>query len=734
MGNKRVKIAIVTGMAICALFAVIMPTELVLDTDLIFEDSAKDRIKDETVVDSFKNQLILKINHDENLSVTGNFAIMKDLVKLEKELLNGSNPDTSWEYDSTYVVKLETPFHAWDQAFASRNRSLENATKWSDVLQPPIEGGWCGNQSTIEEKTAFQTSLLLLPKDATLGVACPSFPGSDERLPPDSNEILWMIWLESTDPNQDITDWNTLILWSQKVSENTDFELEAVGVNMLFQKSKNVAENDLNSIAIPSGIILIGVMYLIIRDWRICAVTLGSVGFVIAAQIGILSIANIQISIIDAIAFPIILAVAVDGAFWYCKSSRTRDEVRSLLLLAMITTLSAVSLSLFSPIKAQNTLALMMIIGIFMDWLLTRFVLEDFYLSRRSISQDIYFEKSYKNQKSKWAWPASLAFLAIIALISPPGVEVFNPDQFLPEDDPALDEFEELQNRYLIASSTVTWVIVDVEGNSHEDYLKLIDIQKQIGNHPSVISFETGLYETPLVMGAPYGYENVMNSTLDSTSESTEGSAILDDHRLQIDGQTTAFVIAVFIDASNSEAALEFLDDVSNLLDGYDNKYEIGGELVVGASLAVELDETRVLQIFAAGICVFFVSYFVTKSPIRALRISIGTIAVGAAVDGFASIVGERGVSTAPAVLLGMGFAADYLSHASAGHNETWNDNFARWGAAITSVSIFILLTLAELPQANQTGQLLAISILLSVILATCLSKVEVDINLEEEN
>ncbi len=733
MVTERRKIAIVSVMAICALFAVIMPTELVLDTDLIFEDSAKERIRKETVVDSFKNQLIVKINHDENLSITGNFVIMKDLVKLEKELLDGSNPDTSWEYDSTYVMKLETPFQAWEEAFESRNRSLENATKWSDVLQPPIEGGWCGNQSTTEEKTAFQTSLLLLPKDATLGVACPSFPGSDERLPPDSNEILWMIWLESTDPNQKITDWNTLILWTQKVSENTEFELEAVGVNMLFQKSKNVAEDDLNSIVIPSAIILIGVMYLIIRDWKICAVTLGSVGFVIAAQIGILSIADIQISIIDAIAFPIILAVAVDGAFWYCKSSRTREEVRSLLLLAMITTLSAVSLSLFSPIKAQNTLALMMIIGIFMDWLLTRFVLEDFYLSRRIVSQDIYDEKSYKNQKSKWAWPASLALLAIIALISPPGVEVFNPDQFLPEDDPALDEFEELQNKYLIASSTVTWVIIDVEGNSHADYLKLVDIQKQIGNHPSVISFETGLYETPLVMGAPYGYENVMNSTLDSTSESTEGSAILDDHRLQTNGQTTAFVVAVFIDASNSEAALEFLDDVSNLLDGYDNKYEIGGELVVGASLAVELDETRVLQIFAAGICVFFVSYFVTKSPIRALRISIGTIAVGAAVDGFASIVGERGVSTAPAVLLGMGFAADYLSHASAGHNETRNDNFARWGAAITSVSLFILLTFAELPQANQTGQLLAISILLSVILATCLSKVEVSINVEDE-
>ena len=57
--------------------------------------------------------------------------------------------------------------------------------------------------------------------------------------------------------------------------------------------------------------------------------------------------------------------------------------VRSLLLLAMVTTLAAVSLSLFSIIKAQKTLALMMIIGIFLDWLITRFVLEDFYMKRR---------------------------------------------------------------------------------------------------------------------------------------------------------------------------------------------------------------------------------------------------------------------------------------------------------------------------------------------------------------
>ena len=137
MEAKRGKIAIVSTMAICALFAVLMPVELVLNTDLIFEDEAKERIKKETVVDSFKNQLIVKIKHDSNLSVTGNFAVMKELMKLENELLNGSNPDTSWEYDSTFVYKLQTPFQSWEDAFSSRNRSLDNATKCCLVYTSP---------------------------------------------------------------------------------------------------------------------------------------------------------------------------------------------------------------------------------------------------------------------------------------------------------------------------------------------------------------------------------------------------------------------------------------------------------------------------------------------------------------------------------------------------------------------------------------------------------------------
>ena len=94
--------------------------------------------------------------------------------------------------------------------------------------------------------------------------------------------------------------------------------------------------------------------------------------------------------------------------------------------------------------------------------------------------------------------------------------------------------------------------------------------------------------------------------------------------------------------------------------------------------------------------------------------------------DGLASHMGGRGVNTAPAVLLGMGFADDYLAHASAGHRTTSRDAFARWGAALSSVSVFAVVGLSRYPPAQDTGQLLAISVLLSVILAAILARVPV--------
>ena len=150
--------------------------------------------------------------------------------------------------------------------------------------------------------------------------------------------------------------------------------------------------------------------------------------------------------------------------------------------------------------------------------------------------------------------------------------------------------------------------------------------------------------------------------------------------------------------------------------------------IIISLFLIFKLVGLRISQIIAAGFAVFIVAAMVTNSPKKAIRISIGTIAIGLAVDGLASVIGERGVSTAPAVLLGMGFAADYLAHASSGHRVTFSDNFARWGAAITSVSVFLMLSFAEFPPAKQTGILLSISIIISVLLATSLSMMPLEI------
>ena len=726
MKPENIRLSILLSLVICSGMMFVAPVNLVLNTESVFDDPAVKRINEERVEDyNSKGQLILKITHDDGRSITSDFSLVQKLMQLEAELLDGSNSSTSWDNEEVIVAKLQTPFSAWSDAFESRNRSLENATKWADVLQPPIEGGWCGNQSTSMESSAFETTLLLLPKETNFGVACPSFPGANEQQAPNSDEILWLIWLDSVDGEGE-TDWNSLTLWAEKVSESTEFKVDAVGVNMLFQKAKLVAEDDLTSILIPSVVFLALVMYVVIRDWKISLVTLGSVGLIIAAEVGFISALGFDISIIDAIAFPIILAVAVDGAFWYCKSSRTRDEVRSILLIALVTTLAAVSLSLFSPIKAQRSLGLVMMIGIFLDWLLTRYVLEEFYLNRRKTNHnhDERLMFSTENKIGTWSWPVCLVMLIAIALASPQGVEVFDINQFLPEDDPALDEFEELKEKYLIASSTIAWVIIDVDGDSPEDYESVLQLQTQLGHHPSVISFETGLLESPLVLGISHDNDDQDSPTVNSVADLNQGTPIMEDHRLQDDGVTTGVAIAVFIDGGNADAALQFLDDVTSLMEAKDVSGVIGGELVVGASLAKDFEDSRITQIIAAGAAVFIVAAIVSNSPKKAMRIAIGTVAIGLAVDGLASVTGERGVGTAPAVLLGMGFAADYLAHASSGHKVTFSDNFARWGAALTSASVFIMLSFADFPPAKQTGVLLSISIILSVILATSLTLV----------
>ncbi len=723
MTPENLRLTLIVSLVFCSGLLVAFPVEPVLSTEAIFDDEADKRIRQESIGNTSHSQLILTIQHDDGRSLTGDFDLVERLMQLEKELMDGSNPETSWDEKHAFVSRVETPYGIWAEAFASRNRSLENATEWHDVLLPQLDEGWCGEGTTEAEKQAFEATLLMLPKDTNFGIACPAYSGANADQAPDTDELLWLVWLESTDGDSD-TDWGTLDLWAQKVSDSTEFEVSAAGVNMLFAKSKTVAEDDLKFILLPSIIILAVVMMFALKDLQIAVATLGGVGLVICAEAGLLSALGFTFSIIDIIALPIILAVAVDGAFWYCKSSRKREEVRSMLLMALGTTLAAISLSMFSPIKAQRSLALVMAIGIVLDWIITRYVLEDFYLRKRA-EIDKYSklpEPVKSNPAFSWSWPVALLLLASIAAISPPGVEVFDVEQFLPENDPALDDLVELQSKYVLASSTVAWVVVDVEGDSEEDLNNILNLQKQLGSHPSVISFETGLLRTPIILGIQNIDSGLESPTIDSVSDASQSSAFVGDTRLQRNGVTTGVAIAVLIDGQNADAALQFLDDVEKLLEANGLIGIVGGNLPVGASIARSFEDTRVTQIVAAGCAVFAVSVAVTRSPKRAARIAIGTIAIGAAVDGMASIVGERGVITAPVVLLGMGFAADYLSHASVEHIPTRKDTIARWGAAITSISVFILLGLTSFPPARNTGNLLSLSIIFSVILASCLA------------
>lgn len=714
MRPEQLRLALVVGMLMSAGLLFAYPVNPKMNTEVIFDDEAAMRMREEGVQEE-NYQLVLRFRHDEGGQITSNLSRVQYLMQLEEEFLDGSNPETSWEYENLYIDRIITPFSAWSDAFESRNRSLQNASQWANVLLPEIEEGWCGNGATDEEQEAFEATLLMLPEGTNFGVACPAFSGASATQPPATNEILWLVYVGAGESGGD---WNELNLWAEKVSENSDYEISAVGVNMMYGKAKAIAEEDLKFVIIPSIFILGAMLTIGLRDWRTAAATVGGVGLVIAAELGALAAFGFEFSVLDGIALPIIMGVAVDGAFWYSRSSRDREEVRSMLFVAMVTTIAAVSLALFSPIRAQRSLGLVMAIGIILDWVLTRYVLEEFYLMRRKVQNEVV-ESTQSTPSISWAWPVALLLLASIAVISPPGVHVLEVEQFLPEDDLALEEMEDLQSKYVLASSTIAWIVVDVEGDNQSDYEAIMNLQQQLGQHPSVISLETGLLRTPLVIGI--GDSNEMN-TIDEVVDFEGVSTLFQDVRLQKDGVTTGVSIAVFIDGRNSDAAMEFSDDVEQLMieNGMDGV--IGGDLPVGAEAAQTFEKTRVTQILSAGVAIFLVALFALRVPIQAGRIAVGAVAIGAAVDGMASIFGGRGVNTALAVLLGMGFAADYLSHASAEHRPTKLDMSARWWAALSSISVFILLAMTSFPPARDSGRLLSVSILFSVILATCLA------------
>ncbi len=715
MKLDKTKISIIFVLCLFAFSALLYSPEASMTTDAIFDDPAKDRINEEGEDTDSGSNLIIRVKHKDSGPLSANFSRVSELLDIENLSLNEIENQYTLNSNEVTIERLETPYSAWEAAFNSRNKSIRNSSNWGEVLQPINDDGWCGDDANLAENNALQATLLMLPQGSNAGVACPLFAGSSATQPPQSNELLWLVWLESS---KTPVDWSELNDWCDKLTDNSDYNFEPAGVNMLFKEAELVAKQDLSKILPITVLVLALTLLLFFRDFNITVITLSSVVLVVLAVIGIFTLFDYQFSVIDGIAIPIIMGVAVDGAFWYKSSTKSREEVREILMLAMATTVAAVSLALISPIKAQRGLALVMIVGIIIDWVLTRFVLEDIYLKSRVVKPQS-IDTGKKPAKLSWLWPSLLMILMLVAVTSPPGVEALDINQFLPEDSESLDELSELREIYVIASSTLVFLTIDLDSEDDSQIRDLLRFKSQFEQHPNIISYDTGLVEQNLVLGIG---DVSLDANFEMVYENTSPSIVLQDPWLRVDDEITGCIMIAVIDGEDSTSAYQFSQDTKELLDDNNLSGEIGGDLITGISLAKSFEQTRILQILFAGIIVFTISYFMTSSVERSIRIAIGTIAVGIAVDGLASHIGGRGVNTAPAVLLGMGFAADYLSHASDNLRVNKYDNYARWGAAITSGLVFVAVSFSRFPPAKNTGILLSVTIFISVLLATSLA------------
>ena len=128
MRPNQLRLALVVGMLMSAALLFAHPVDPKMNTEVIFDDEAAIRIRAEGVQEE-NYQLVLRFRHDEGGQITSNLTRVQELMQLEDEFLDGSNPETSWESEALYIDRIVTPFAAWSDAFDSRNRSLENASQ-----------------------------------------------------------------------------------------------------------------------------------------------------------------------------------------------------------------------------------------------------------------------------------------------------------------------------------------------------------------------------------------------------------------------------------------------------------------------------------------------------------------------------------------------------------------------------------------------------------------------------
>ena len=155
----------------------------------------------------------------------------------------------------------------------------------------------------------------------------------------------------------------------------------------MFAKAIDIAQNDLSNLIIPSALLVLTLLLIGLRNWKVASITTLSALLVIGAEFGFMSAMGYNFSVIDGVLIPIIFAVAVDGAFWYSRSGRDKNEVRNMLLLHHTHYNRGYFIGIIFTNKRKEY-TLVMMVGIILDWIVTRYVLENFYIEQRKVSSE----------------------------------------------------------------------------------------------------------------------------------------------------------------------------------------------------------------------------------------------------------------------------------------------------------------------------------------------------------
>ena len=122
MEPERVRLILVVGMLLCAGLMLVYPISSEMSADILFDDDVDDRIEQESIGNSTRYGLVLRIVHDDGGKLTSNLSRLQALMKLEQEALDGSNPDTSWEATHVWIERILTPFQIWDDFVRSSSK------------------------------------------------------------------------------------------------------------------------------------------------------------------------------------------------------------------------------------------------------------------------------------------------------------------------------------------------------------------------------------------------------------------------------------------------------------------------------------------------------------------------------------------------------------------------------------------------------------------------------------